>query len=143
MRVYLDNCCYNRPFDDWHQMRIKLEAIAKLAVQYMMYERKIDFAWSKVLDYEISRNPDPKRRSAILYWRSRAAEYIDAIDFVKTRGLELEAIGLKPKDALHLASAEAASCDICLTTDDGILKKASQFGKMKIMNPVNFIMEAR
>ena len=19
MRVYLDNCCYNRPFDDWHQ----------------------------------------------------------------------------------------------------------------------------
>ena len=143
MRVYLDNCCYDRPFDDQSQLRIKLEAIAKLAVQYMMYSRKIDFVWSKVLDYEISRNPDPKRRSAISYWRSRAAEYIDAIDFVKTRGLELEAIGLKPKDALHLASAEAAGCDIFLTTDDGILKKASQFDSMKIMNPVNFVMEAR
>lgn len=62
MRVYLDNCCYNRPFDDWWQMRIKLEALAKLTVQLMMYMRKVDFVWSKILDYEISFNPDPKRR---------------------------------------------------------------------------------
>ena len=26
VRVYLDNCCYNRPFDDQSQLRIKLEA---------------------------------------------------------------------------------------------------------------------
>ena len=67
MRVYLDNCCYNRPFDDWRQMRIKLEALAKLTVQLMMYMRKVDFVWSKILDYEISFNPDPKRRSVILW----------------------------------------------------------------------------
>ena len=142
MRVYLDNCCYNRPFDDWRQMRIKLEALAKLTVQLMMYMRKIDFVWSKILDYEISFNPDPKRRSAILYWRSRAAEYVDATDPLKSRGKELESLGLKPKDALHLASAEAASCDLFFTTDDGILKKVSLVGKMKVMNPVSFIMEA-
>ena len=33
MRVYLDNCCYNRPFDDQSQLRIKLEALAKMQVQ--------------------------------------------------------------------------------------------------------------
>ncbi len=25
INVYLDNCCYNRPFDDLRQERIKLE----------------------------------------------------------------------------------------------------------------------
>lgn len=87
--------------------------------------------------------PDPKRRSAILYWRNRAAEYTDATDTLKCRGKELEVLGLKPKDALHLASAEAARCDVFLTTDDGILKKLTQLGEMKVVNPVNFIMEAR
>jgi hypothetical protein len=33
MRVYLDNCCYNRPFDDQKRLRIRLEAEAKMAVQ--------------------------------------------------------------------------------------------------------------
>ena len=143
MRVYLDNCCYNRPFDDWRQLRVKLEALAKLSVQLMMYLRKIEFAWSKILDYEISFNPDPKRQLSIRYWRSKASEYIDATDSLKSRGLELESLGLKPKDALHLASAESARCDVFLTTDDGILKKVSHLGSMRVMNPVNFIMEAR
>ena len=143
MRVYLDNCCYNRPFDDYGQLRVKLEALAKLSVQFMMYNHVVDFVWSKMLDYEISFNPDPKRRSAILYWRNRAVEYVDATDALKCRGRELEALGLKPKDALHLASAEAALCDVFLTTDDDILKKVPQLGKMKIENPVNFIMEAK
>ena len=25
MRVYLDNCCYNRPFDDQTQLKVRLE----------------------------------------------------------------------------------------------------------------------
>ena len=36
MRVYLDNCCYNRPFDDQDQLTIRLETVTKLAVQLMM-----------------------------------------------------------------------------------------------------------
>ena len=33
MRVYLDNCCFNRPFDDQSQLRIRLETEAKLDIQ--------------------------------------------------------------------------------------------------------------
>jgi hypothetical protein len=33
MRVYLDNCCYNRPFDEQEQMSVRLEAAAKLHIQ--------------------------------------------------------------------------------------------------------------
>ena len=37
MRVYLDNCCYNRPFDDQAQLTVRLETVTKLAVQWMMF----------------------------------------------------------------------------------------------------------
>lgn len=29
MRVYLDNCCFNRPYDSRSQMRVPLETQAK------------------------------------------------------------------------------------------------------------------
>jgi hypothetical protein len=30
LKIYLDNCCYNRPFDNQLQMKIRLETEAKL-----------------------------------------------------------------------------------------------------------------
>ncbi len=33
MRIYLDNCCYNRPYDDLSQLTVSLEAQAKLFIQ--------------------------------------------------------------------------------------------------------------
>lgn len=33
MKIYLDNCCYNRPYDDQSQLRISLETQAKLYIQ--------------------------------------------------------------------------------------------------------------
>ena len=33
LRIYLDNCCYNRPYDDQSQIRISLEAQAKIFIQ--------------------------------------------------------------------------------------------------------------
>jgi predicted nucleic acid-binding protein len=33
MRLYLDNCCFNRPFDNQEQLKIKLETEAKLFIQ--------------------------------------------------------------------------------------------------------------
>ena len=32
MRVYLDNCCHNRPFDEQSQLRIRLETEARMEV---------------------------------------------------------------------------------------------------------------
>lgn len=42
MRVYLDNCCYNRPFDDQGQMRVRLETEAKLRIQSLMRTGEIE-----------------------------------------------------------------------------------------------------
>lgn len=46
MRVYLDNCCFNRPFDDQTQTRIRLEAEAKLDIQQRVTEKQIELTWS-------------------------------------------------------------------------------------------------
>lgn len=52
MKIYLDNCCYNRPFDDQSQIRIHLETQAKLYIQSKIREGTYDLVWSYILDYE-------------------------------------------------------------------------------------------
>ena len=141
MRVYLDNCCYNRPFDDQDQLQVRLETVTKLAVQLMMAVGAVEYVWSKVLDYEVSYNPFPKRKASILWWRGGAAEYIETTDEIIARGEEIEKFGIKPKDALHLASAEKAKCDVFLTTDKEVLRKVPLLGEMRVMNPIRFITE--
>ena len=50
MRVYLDNCCYNRPFDEQAQLRVVLETLAKLNIQQQMRDGVLEYVWSSVLD---------------------------------------------------------------------------------------------
>ena len=47
MRVYLDNCCYNRPFDEQVQLKVRLETVAKLAVQLLMATRVVEYLQTK------------------------------------------------------------------------------------------------
>jgi len=141
MRVYLDNCCYNRPFDEQALLSVRLETLAKLAVQFMMASGKIEFVWSKILDFEISYNPFPKRRTTISAWKRRATVFVATDEGILTRAEDFESVGIRPKDAIHIASAEAGGCDWFLTTDRGILKKLPAVGAMRVANPVDFVME--
>ena len=43
------------------------------------------------------------------------------------RGMQLEGLGFKRRDALHLACAESAEVDIFLTTDDRLLRRAKRY----------------
>ena len=49
MRVYLDNCCYNRPFDEQVQLRVRLETEAKMEVQSQMRLGSLEYVWSEML----------------------------------------------------------------------------------------------
>ena len=42
MKIYLDNCCFNRPFDDQGQIRVRLESEAKLEVQGRIMRGELD-----------------------------------------------------------------------------------------------------
>ncbi|MDR2584991.1 MAG: hypothetical protein LBC84_02035 [Prevotellaceae bacterium] len=67
-RIYLDNCYFNRPYDDQSQSRVRLETQAKLHIQKMVFEREVELAWSYVLKFENSRNPFASKKHAIARW---------------------------------------------------------------------------
>ena len=57
MKIYLDNCTFNRPFDDQSRVRIRIESEAKLYIQEKVKEGKLQLVWSFILDYENQQNP--------------------------------------------------------------------------------------
>lgn len=139
MKVYLDNCCYNRPYDDQSYLRISFESQAKLFVQHLIREKKLDLVTSYVLDYENSRNPHATRRDTIADFFNNAVEYVgpENNDKILSIAKEIQATGVKTADSCHVACAEFANCDYFLTTDDRILKYKSD--KVTILNPIQFI----
>lgn len=141
MRIYLDNCCYNRPFDDQERLRIRLEAEAKLGVQEMILAKTVELAWSYVLDFENELNPFEQRKMVVRQWRTHATVDTDETEEVLKKAERLVQMGLKGKDALHVACAIALSCDYFLTTDDHLIKKAIGIAEIKVTDPITFIRE--
>ena len=141
MRVYLDNCCYNRPFDDQDQLKVRLETEAKLAVQRQMRSREIEYVWSDMLANEVEESSFWERRDRIEPWVLDAAEYVVTTPEVEHNAEAFKALGVKASDAIHLASAAFAHCDWFLTVDKGILKKLNHVGNMRVANPLEYIQE--
>ena len=142
MRIYLDNCCYNRPYDDQSQVRISLESQAKLHVQELIREKKLELASSYTLSYENSRNPyDIRRRTIQKFLEEHTAVYIDASFSQQVSALakEIMSTGVKTADAHHAASAIIAKCDYLLTTDDRLLKYRTD--RIRVVDPIDFIQE--
>jgi predicted nucleic acid-binding protein len=139
MRVYLDNCCFNRPFDDQKQLRIRLEAEAKLGIQELILLKKLELAWSYIIDFENEAVPFEQRKLFIQQWKKQATVDTDATTPIVEKAGELVRIGLKSKDALHLACAIALVCDYFLTTDDLLIKKAGAVAEIRVTDPVTFI----
>ncbi len=140
MRIYLDNCCFNRPFDNQISIRIKLETEAKLYIQEEVINGSIELVWSYILEYENSQNPFEYRRNAINLWKKIATIKIIEDEEILLLAKDLILFGIKSKDALHVACAIKSNCNFFLTTDDLLIKKLSDYNKIKIMNPVEFIM---
>ena len=140
MKIYLDNCSYNRPFDDQTNLRINLETQAKLQIQEDIKCKKYELVWSYVLDYEVEKNPFIDRREAIFEWRRIAPNMIreesEEILFIAE---ELEKNGVKPFDALHIACAKSAGCEYFITTDKKLFRVV--FPEMRVVNPIEFVME--
>ena len=139
MRVYLDNCTFNRPFDDQTQIRIRLETEAKLYIQERIRDGTLELVWSYILDYENIANPFEERRNIIQNWKSRALIDVGANLEILTKANIMREVGLRNKDALHLACAIIANCDYFVTTDDVILKKTAGFEDIRVIDPPGFI----
>ena len=141
MKIYLDNCCFNRPFDDQKQLRIKLETEAKLSIQEDIRSGSYQLIWSYMLDYENSRNPFQERREQITKWRVYSKTDIEEDEKLVDIATRVNQHGIKKMDSLHIACAITAGADYFLTTDDEILKRAIHIQGIRITDPIGFIKE--
>ena len=140
VRIYMDNCCYNRPYDDQTQIRIYLETEAKLYIQDLVSAHQIELVTSYVLDYENSRNRVSRKRRAISdFMADNETYYVGAerAGQIEEIARDIMNTGVKEKDALHLGCAIYAKCDYFITTDDRLLKY--QIESLGVVTPGEFI----
>jgi predicted nucleic acid-binding protein len=136
-RIYLDNCCFNRPFDDRSQLIVRLEAEAVLAIQNGIRNEEYELVWSYILDEENAACPFPLKRQLIKIWKQWATVDVEPSDDVLQAAQFYGSKGLKTMDSLHLACAECAGTNFFVTTDLGILKK--RIDKVPTLNPIDFV----
>ncbi|TGK82680.1 PIN domain-containing protein [Leptospira montravelensis] len=138
-RVYLDNCCFNRPYDNQDDIKIKIESLAKLFVQDAIKNKQIDLIWSYILKYENDQNPYLDKQIAIEKWEELSVSSIVENDEILKNAEFIFSLGLKSIDSLHIACAISGKCDYFLTTDRGILKKSELINNIILINPIEFV----
>ena len=106
MRLYVDLSCFNRPFDDQGQERIRLETEAVFVVLTRIMEGKDTLLWSWVMSFENDKHPNPDRRDEIAVWEARAERSISLSNKLEERARQISELGIAGLDAVHLASAE-------------------------------------
>lgn len=140
LRIYLDNCCFNRPYDDQSSLPVYLETQAKLHIQEQIRNQDIELVWSFILTAENEANPDHDIRDKIADWMDLAALYVRHDFAIESYAANLmEQYGVDAKDALHVACAVRSGCDFLVTTDKKLIRKMNQIGDIQVVNPMNFI----
>jgi predicted nucleic acid-binding protein len=142
MKIYMDNCCLNRPFDDQSNLRVHLEAEAIKTIISLLEQQQWFLVSSQVLEFEISKNGDESRRNELNSINALAHTVIRIDAAIAKRANEFEKHGLQAFDALHLACAED-NADIFLTVDDKFINKAKNIQGLhiKISSPLIYLSE--
>ena len=137
-KIYLDICCFNRPYDNQKQLRIKLESEAKLFIQSLIVNKKLELIWSFALDFENSRNPYVAKQNAISDFAKHSNVFVFENEEILKNAEIIKQHNIKELDALHIACAIYTKSDYFITTDDRILKYNDS--RIKIINPLDFII---
>ncbi len=65
MKIYFDNCCYNRLFDDRSNIKNYLERESILIIMQKVYDGEIEVTGSDILDIEISQIAGLEKRNNV------------------------------------------------------------------------------
>ena len=144
MRLYLDTCCVNRPFDDQSQERVRVESEAILSIIQRIQSGSDQWIGSDVLTREINEIRNGERREALRAVALEVDETILSDQVTEVRASELMSLGFAEMDARHLAAAEKGSADAFITVDDKLLRRASRQKThlaVKVVSPVSWIVE--
>jgi len=144
MKIYLDVCCLNRPFDDQTQDRIHLESEAILTILKHIEQHEWQWLSSDAVAYEINKTPNEERRERLWSLESHATKRIELTSKILKQGESIHKLGFTTYDSLHLAFASTSNVDAFLSTDDKLLKRASRYQeelKILVANPLTWMQE--
>jgi predicted nucleic acid-binding protein len=96
-------------------MIVYLETKSKLTIQGMIKNGRLELIWSEILDFE----------------------NIEMDDSILEKARELLELGLRQKDASHIACAIFGKANYFVTTDKKILNKKVQ--NIELINPIDFL----
>ncbi len=109
----------------------------------MYVNHKIVIYKSRVIDYEISKILDrDKRRQVEDLYDGLELENIPYTYALDERVGELEKYNIHYMDAYHIAYAENKEVDYFITVDKQLINDSKKANlKIKVINPIEFIME--
>jgi predicted nucleic acid-binding protein len=137
MKIYLDHCAYNRPFDNQNNIKNQLETSAKLYIQDQVRQGRYDLVWSYMSDFENDNNPNIENKKSIQKWENISKYKCKSSDNVLIIGSKIMEKGIQANDALHIACAIESQCEYFITTDAGLINKKIE--GIKIINPIDFV----
>ena len=142
MKIYMDVCCLCRPFDDQMTGRIRLEVTAVQEIIRRCSAQEFSLVTSEVIEEELSKIPDIRKRLRVGKILSVANESILIDEEIISRMHELIILGGAAMDSLHIACAERAGA-VLLTTDDGLITffKSHRDIQVQVENPVIWLKE--
>ena len=143
MKIYFDACCYNRPFDDLSNEKIRLEAEAVLIIQGMFKNKAFSLYSSRVIDFELGKIKDIfKKIHVMAFYHSAKSQLLEFCNEIETIADNLEKKNIRYMDALHVAYCKYYKIDYLLTTDKALINSAVHINiSLKVINPLEFIME--
>ena len=144
MKLYFDNCCYNRPYDDQTQEKIHLEGEAILAIISKCDRNNDEIIGSPVVDLEIDQITDIEKKEKVKSFYDKTISWkIDYTENILKRVQELSGqTNIRTLDRFHLSFAEYSDADVLLTTDIKFEKACSKMDlKIKVINPLKYLME--
>lgn len=143
LKLYLDNCCYSRPFDDLRQEKNNLEAQAIKVIIDKYCKDEFEIYTSEALVLEMNNIKDQIKRAKVLeVYNKLNLTNIKFSEKIKQRAIELRQYNIKDMDSLHIAYAESLNLDYFITTDRLLINVSNRTNlKIKVINPINFIME--
>jgi len=89
MKIYLDVCCLNRPFDDQIQDRVRLESESVLTILNHSKAKGWRLLNSEVISIEISKIPDNDKRRKVTLLSTMLQSHIIVDDDIEKRATEL------------------------------------------------------
>lgn len=143
MKVYLDNCCYNRILDDRSYAQIYYERNSVMLILELAEKSTIKIIGSEILVKEMQDNKDSYKRAILQMMYELCSEEIKVSLSVLSRAEEIRNhSNIKYKDSIHLACAEEAGADAFLTTDKKLINNSNRIKTYtKVMNPNQCLLE--